>query len=82
MRLKHTRIAPLSDDEMGEEQRALLGAQFGGQVYNIFRTLARSPKGYKRFMLYGGYILSEANDLAPRERELVILRAGYNWKSG
>ena len=82
MRLKHPRIAPLSDEEMGEEQRALLGAQFGGQVYNIFRTLARSPKGYKRFMLYGGYILSEANDLPPRERELVILRAGYNWKSG
>lgn len=82
MRLNKPRIAPLQDHEIGEEQRALLGERFKGQIYNIFRTLSRAPKAYKRFMLYGGYILSDANDLPPRERELVILRAGFNWKSG
>lgn len=82
MRLDKPRIAPLKDEEMGEEQKALLGERFKGQIYNIFRTLSRAPKAYKRFMVYGGYILSEHNDLPPRERELVILRAGFNWKSG
>ena len=33
-------------------------------------------------MAWGGYILSDANSLSPRDRELVILRAGFNWKSG
>ena len=83
MRLDKPRIAPLKDEEMGEEQKEMLGQRFQqGRVFNIFRTLARAPKAYKRFMVYGGYILSEHNDLPPRERELVILRAGFNWKSG
>ncbi|MEM5517847.1 carboxymuconolactone decarboxylase family protein [Henriciella sp. AS95] len=83
MRLSTPRIPPLSDEEMGEEQTQLLGERFKtGKVFNIFRTLSRSPKAYKRFMLWGGYILSDANDLPERERELVILRVGFNWKSG
>ena len=83
MRLKQARIAPLRDDEFTEEQRALLGERFkSGKVFNIFRTLSKSPKGYKAFMHWGGYILSDKNALAPRERELVILRTGFNWKSG
>ena len=83
MRLKTPRIPPLKDEEMDDAQTELLGERFKtGKVFNIFRTLARAPKAYKRFMLYGGYILSDHNSLAPRERELVILRAGYNWKAG
>ena len=69
MRLDKPRIAPLKDEEMGEEQKEMLGQRFQqGRVFNIFRTLARAPKAYKRFMVYGGYILSEHNDLPPRER--------------
>jgi len=30
----------------------------------------------------GGYILSDANSLSARDRELVILRTGFNWRSG
>ena len=82
MRLKTPRIAPLADSDVTPEQRALLGDRFKGEIYNIFRTLARSPKAYKRFMGWGGYILSDANDLSPRDREIVILRTGFNWKSG
>ncbi len=83
MRLKAPRIAPLADTDMNAEHREALAAQFGrGNVYNIFRTLARAPDAYRAFMRWGGYILSDKNSLAPREREIVILRAGFNWKSG
>ena len=83
MRLQQPRIAPLSDDEMSADQREMLGERFKtGKVFNIFRTLSKAPKAYKAFMRWGGYILSDHNDLSPRDRELVILRAGFNWKSG
>ncbi len=83
MRLKAPRIEPLADADMNADHREALAAQFGrGNVYNIFRTLARAPDAYRAFMRWGGYILSDKNSLAPREREIVILRAGFNWKSG
>ena len=68
---------------MAPELLALLGPRFKAiPVLNIFRTLAHAPKAFKRFMAWGGYILSDANSLSPRDRELVILRTGFNWKSG
>jgi alkylhydroperoxidase family enzyme len=68
---------------MAPELLALLGPRFTAiPVLNIFRTLAHAPKAFKRFMAWGGYILSEANSLSARDRELVILRTGFNWKSG
>lgn len=83
MRLTTARITPLRDNELGQDIREQLGARFGAiPVLNIFRTLARAPKAYKRFMGWGGYILSSANDLCARDRELIILRTGFNWKSG
>lgn len=83
MRLSMPRVEPLSDADMSAEQKDALAGQFGrGSVFNIFRTLARAPKAYKAFMRWGGYILSDDNSLAPRERELVILRTGFNWKAG
>ena len=83
MRLKTPRIAPMAEGDMAPELLALLGPRFKAiPVLNIFRTLAHAPKAFKRFMAWGGYILSDANSLSPRDRELVILRAGFNWKSG
>lgn len=83
MRLTKARINPLSNEEMSDEMKAMLGERFDrGKVFNIFRTLAHAPKAYKQFMRWGGYILSDRNDLSARDRELVILRAGYNWKAG
>ena len=67
---------------MAPELLALLSPRFKAiPVLNIFRTLAHAPKAFKRFMAWGGYILSEANSLSARDRELVILRTGFNWKS-
>lgn len=83
MRLSKARVAPLSDAEIGEEHKAMMGERFQkGSVLNIFRTLLKAPKAYKAFMWWGGYILSKHNDLPPREREIIILRTGFNWKSG
>jgi len=83
MRLKAPRIAPLSNEEMSDEQKEMMGERFDrNAIFNVFRTIARAPKAYKAFMHWGGYILSNRNDLSARDRELVILRAGYNWKAG
>jgi len=84
MRLTAPRIAPLQDDELTEEQRAALAPMSAGgrPPLNIFRTLARAPKALTRFNEWGAYVLSRRNSLAPREREIVILRVGYLCKSG
>lgn len=81
MRLSEPRIAPLSDAELTDEQKAVL-EPFRPRVFNIFRTLARAPKALDRFNQWGSYVLSRRNDLAPREREIVILRTGFLCKSG
>ena len=83
MRLTTPRVAPKAEADMAPELLALLGPRFKAiPVLNIFRTLAHAPKAFKRFMAWGGYILSDANSLSPRDRELVILRVGFNWQSG
>ncbi len=83
MRLDKPRITPLREDELTEEQHKQLGP-FGlkGPVLNIFKTLVRAPEANKQFLRYGGYILSDANTLKAREREIVILRVGFLCKSG
>ena len=83
MRLSKPRIPPLADDELSDEQREILGSLSGQRpVLNIYRTLAHAPKALKRFLEWGGYVLSRRNSLAAREREIVILRVGFNCRSG
>jgi 4-carboxymuconolactone decarboxylase len=82
MRLTQPRFAPLTDAELTPEQAEALEPMRPGPVLNIFRTLAHAPKALARFNAWGGYVLSRRNDLAPREREIVILRTGYLCKSG
>ena len=82
-RLHAPRVAPLADDEMDAETRALLGAVSGdvrrGPILNIFRTLAHHPKLLKRWLVFGNHVLAKST-LPPRERELAILRIG--WRCG
>lgn len=82
MRLAKPRFEPLSDAELTPEQAEALEPMRPGPVLNIFRTLAHAPKALTRFNAWGGYVLSRRNDLAPREREIVILRTGFLCKSG
>ena len=94
MRLDHPRIEPVDLDRLDAAQATALapitsarngevgGKVGGGQVLNIFRTLARAPAALTAFLGWGGHILSKRNSLPPRERELVILRTGWLCRSG
>jgi alkylhydroperoxidase family enzyme len=90
LRLNAPRIEPVDLDRLDTEQRAALapfldadgGKVGGGRVLNIFRTLAHAPKALTAFLGWGSYILSKRNALSARNRELVILRTGYNCRSG
>ena len=90
MRLNAPRIEPVDLDRLDADQRAALapfldngGGKVGsGRVLNIFRTFAHAPKALTAFLAWGSYILSRRNALSERDRELVILRTGYNCRSG
>jgi alkylhydroperoxidase family enzyme len=90
LRLNAPRIEPVDLDRLDADQRAALepflaadgGKVGGGRVLNIFRTLAHAPKALTAFLGWGSYILSKRNALSARNRELVILRTGYNCRSG
>ncbi|WP_257544843.1 carboxymuconolactone decarboxylase family protein [Sphingopyxis sp. DBS4] len=90
MRLNAPRIEPVDLGRLDADQRTALepflatngGKVGGGRVLNIFRTLAHAPKALTAFLGWGGYILSRRNALSERDRELVILRTGYNCRSG
>ena len=74
------RIEPISFDDVDDEELAATletALTVDGRPLNIFGVLAHHPKLLKRFNLLGGFILNKG--LIPeRERELVILRVGWN----
>jgi 4-carboxymuconolactone decarboxylase len=75
------RILPLPESEWSNEQRELLqpalsGKGLGRGVLNIFGTLIRHPKLYKRWSIFGTHLLFKST-LAARDRELVILRMAW-----
>jgi alkylhydroperoxidase family enzyme len=75
------RVPPLPQSEWTPEVRELLDAtQMGGRVLNIFATLARHPKLLKRWLVFGNHVLAKSS-LGVRERELVILRTGWNCRA-
>jgi 4-carboxymuconolactone decarboxylase len=82
MRLDEPRIAALDDDEWSDDAKELL-APFvkQGRVFNIFRTMANHPDLMRRWLVFANHILGKST-LAPRERELVILRIGFLCQAG
>jgi alkylhydroperoxidase family enzyme len=84
MRLSSPRVAPLANADMTDEQRELLAPieARGKPVLNIFRTLANHPDALRGFLGLGSYVLSKRNTLPGRERELVVLRAGFLSRAG
>jgi 4-carboxymuconolactone decarboxylase len=70
------RLEPTTEADWDEETGALIDAL--GRL-NIFTTLAHHPKLLKRWLVFGGHVLSRST-LAERERELIILRTG--WRCG
>lgn len=73
------RIPPVTQPD--EAQRELLGAAGltapDGRTLNIFATLAHNPRLLRRFNQLGGTLLMRSS-LPDREREIVILRVGWN----
>ena len=76
MRLSSPRLTPLDPADFAPELRDVALADHDGQPLNIFRTLARHPKLLKRWLVFANHVLFKSS-LAPRERELVILRIGW-----
>jgi alkylhydroperoxidase family enzyme len=79
------RLAPLSDDEMSEDQLSLVAAS-GGQgrelqpASNIFRTMVRNAGLFRRWLPFSGKLLF-GGKLSPRDREILILRTAWNTQS-
>jgi len=52
----------------------------GDSSLNIFATLAYHPKLLKRWLVFGNHVLAKST-LPARDRELLILRTGWNCRS-
>lgn len=79
------RIPPLPPDEWSEELRPILEAKMAGTGTtlgdnNVFTTFARHPELFRAWLRLGGFLLGDGV-IDVRERELVILRTGYNCHS-
>src|SRR5581483_12250882 len=79
------RVPVLPEPEWSPEVRPVLesptpavGARLGDN--NIFATIARHPGLFRAWLPLGGFLLTRGA-LPARERELLILRTGYNCAS-
>lgn len=71
------RLPPLQPDDWTDDQRAVLEPfAAGGDVLNIFATLAHHPKLLKRWLVFGNHVMLRST-LPARDRELLILRTGW-----
>lgn len=78
MRLTQPRIAPLTEAEWTDEQRKMLeSVHKEGKTYNVLGTLAQHWEATQKFLTWAYHVMGETSTLAPRERELLILRLGW-----
>lgn len=81
----HPKIAPQPPEEWPEDVRTILSTTQGDEAtprghWNIFSTLARNPRLLLALMPLGDYVFDEAQ-LGFEDRELLILRTGFNCRS-
>ena len=83
MRLSEPRLQPLSVETAEGESKAQLerAEARGGPVLNITRTLAHYPELSSAWGHFARHVLG-GSSLPERERELIILRMGWNCQSG
>jgi alkylhydroperoxidase family enzyme len=80
--LSEPRIAPLKSDEWNDKAKEVMAPIVArGRPINIFWTLAHNPDLMRRWLVFANHILGKST-LAPRDRELVILRIGYLCQAG
>lgn len=71
------RIAPLPFDDWHPELRARFERPGGrGPILNVMGTLANHPGLFGRWIVFANHFLFKST-LAPREREIVVLRTGW-----
>jgi alkylhydroperoxidase family enzyme len=73
------RLAPLADGEGTEEQEKVVADLVVGPTVNIYRTIARNPTAAAAMVNLGRTL--RGGRLSPREREVLILRTGWNCQS-
>jgi 4-carboxymuconolactone decarboxylase len=77
MRLKQPRVPVLPESEWDDDTRERLEKlRRNGQVFNIFKTLARHKQLFSKWLVFAGHTLSQST-LPARDREIVILRMGW-----
>lgn len=82
MRLSAPRIPPLESNQWNATAREAMQPFIkAGSDYNIFKTMTNHPDLMKRWMVFANHVLFKQS-LAPRERELLILRIGFLCKAG
>jgi hypothetical protein len=73
MHLTKPRVPPLPESEWDDETRELLGSlRRDGHLYNIFATLARHRQLLKRWLVFGGRVVSRAYASRANERLRVV----------
>jgi len=86
MRLTEPRLAPLTEEELTNEQAEVIApiVRRGGVVANVIMTLMRRMPLFTSFNVLGRYIMNESS-LEPRLREILIMRVAcdtnceYQW---
>lgn len=79
------RLPPLGPGDRDEETRRLLeavrvpGSDDGLADANIFATLVRHPRLFRRWVAFGGALLDGA--LPARHREILVLRTGWRCRA-
>lgn len=90
MRLTTPRIPPVEPENWTKEQSQALGmdiqelqASIGSPdtIFNIVKTLIRYPDLFKAWLGFANHVMFNSS-LAPRDREIVILRIGQLCQSG
>ena len=71
------RISPTTEVDADTAELLRKTAMRDGEPFTVFRTLAHHPRLLRRFNAFAGALMSEPL-LPVRERELVVLRVGWN----
>jgi alkylhydroperoxidase family enzyme len=77
---EHPRIAPVPDADWTETERTQFGIAPGQPLPRILATLSRHPELQRRWLSFAEHAYRNST-LAPRDRELAILRTGYRHRS-
>lgn len=78
MRSKITRLPPMKDEELDEEQEAVIGPFREMKAdFNVSRAFVRHPRALAAFRVWATYVMIDKNDLDEREREIVAMRTAW-----